>query len=764
MGKNNISRRILDWPGFPLFSLAAIISLFFIESFFTNKIFLPYGREWEVIYQWHPYLTFFQSSWHDLKFPLWSQNLFAGFPLAAFPHAGAFYPFNLLYLFLDFARGFPMLVMVHLSCGSMLMFGLLREYNNSRPVSWLCALSFGLSGSFMHIAGYLQMFDTLTWLPGIFWFSLRLARRARYHDFLLLTAFSSLGYLAGCVETILYAWTILYLFLFLTERLLLRRLVLPGLALALSVLICCAQFLISSNYLHNSFRAGSEFNIYSTQWLQLLGIFAPLFPGAPGSGQINSGYVGMLLPLGLIAGFRVKNQKKLKSAAVIIALIVLIFLINLWPLSHIFNAIPVFKFGRVAMRWRIFFPFLMVLWIVAAGGLDALTGETDRKTRRMIFWFVVVFILFQLIWAGADFSKSRQFTLTGVSRLVFFISVLGLGALLYKSKETAFKLKPWMAALLLGCDLFALSFLSMPRTDKTVLDPLDDSKIPGALIPSRMHLISSVPWDLDLWRMLRLDRGEGVIFACIRNGIARHQQVLNKIMPYDFNPTVLNSVRAETLPLLNFLSIRHLLVNNAGIPLTDLQSISPDRPFHLVSSGAFQYHENTACLDLYGLYYSALAVADKEALDMLFIPARFEPARRLFIPPKDIDPVIASQPERVRRPGEVQILEYSDQEVQLEVANDAPAYLSIAQAWYPGWRVWVDGREEKLIRADYAYQAVIIKQPGRHRIILKFLPREFGIGLWVSLVSTMILALLSVTAVIRLSNSGSRQETKPQTV
>jgi hypothetical protein len=358
-----------------------------------------------------------------------------------------------------------------------------------------------------------------------------------------------------------------------------------------------------------------------------------------------------------------------------------------------------------------------------------------------------IFIFMQSCWVYFDYLQSRRFTALFFSRLLLFAVLLLLTWLASKSTDRQFRFKPWMFTLLLTCDLFILSMIAMPRTGKDLFFNIDQCEGRCAHLSAlRSHRVSPIPWDLELWPV-GLEGGDGVIFACIRNGIDQHQQVLNKITNNQFNPTALNSVRPETMPVMNFLAVRRLTVNTNGLGPAERKTLNLPPSFHIFGSGAgMEYYENNASLDFFGLYYSAVVVPDDNVLDVMFSPSKFDPASMLLISPKEIDPAIVSLPGRSRKPGEVKIISDTDQNIELETMTDAPAYLSVAQSYYPGWRAWVDGGEEKIIRADYAYQAVAIKKPGAHRIILKFMPAEFRIGLWTSLASIFIFALLTLAA------------------
>jgi hypothetical protein len=854
---------ILDLAAFYPLSLLALIFFFFIESLFGNTVFMPYRFHSEVAYQWYPYINFFRSVWSAGEFPLWSHNLFSGYPLAAFPHAGAFYPPFSLFMALDFEKAFPLLAMFHLMLRVLLMYGFLREWPHSRFASWLGAAMIALAGFSMQTSGYLQMFNTITWIPGIYWFSLRLVRRARTLDFLALTAFSVLGYLAGGLEILLYSWIAFYIFLFLAEKPSAGRSILPGLSLIASILICAAQFLLTQHYLDQSFRGGYEFNPYQTQWKFFPILLASLLPLFTEGAEASTLYIGFLLPAGFLALIGDQKSKRLVWAVLIIIFIGMVFYINLWPFGYLFNHIPIVKFGRASMRFRMLVPVIILCALPAAGGFETLVKGVNRRSWRLIAGFAVVFCVFQMM--GMIFNYRFQgLTYQGVSRVVLiafiiaFIFWSGWSLRNARRNRELVSIKPSLMIILLFLDLFTFSFLGLPRTSpKDLKPPLDLSFFSNGQVHYRTHMISLIPWDLKLWKTVRLDQGPGHIFACITNGLMRHNELLNRMSQGKYDTFGYRFIRAETLPLLNFLSVRHVLSNKAPVYFSDPQPLNspflkstyhesgdyvaprpprddgsyrmpagsvwtiaaemmdgdeifmgiepaaasscltvgmgteragrpvpvagelvedelpgifrlklpiadaenpnlsimvseqcnnpvkitaPEirnkaRPFSMVWHNHFQLYLNRNSLDLYGLYTAVKVSTDDQAKELLFDAGSFDPALSLIISPEDRDPGMPGGEARPREHGDVRIVKRSDNHVVLETSVPAPCYLSIAESYYPGWRAWLNGEEIKIIRANYAYQALPILRPGTHRIELRFIPTEFRIGLWISLVT-----------------------------
>ena len=79
-------------------------------------------------------------------------------------------------------------------------------------------------------------------------------------------------------------------------------------------------------------------------------------------------------------------------------------------------------------------------------------------------------------------------------------------------------------------------------------------------------------------------------------------------------------------------------------------------------------------------------------------------------------------------PVEVKLLSIASNRVLLEADAGAGGMVVIAQAWFPGWRAYIDNQPATLWRANLAFQAVAAP-PGRHRIELRYEDRAFDIGL-----------------------------------
>jgi uncharacterized membrane protein YfhO len=83
-------------------------------------------------------------------------------------------------------------------------------------------------------------------------------------------------------------------------------------------------------------------------------------------------------------------------------------------------------------------------------------------------------------------------------------------------------------------------------------------------------------------------------------------------------------------------------------------------------------------------------------------------------------------------------------EASYQVATVAPALLVEVDAFAPGWRVFVDGREGTVLQANIFGRAVVVP-PGAHTVEWRFFPRLVVASLfasWIGLVAGLLVLLL----------------------
>ncbi len=79
---------------------------------------------------------------------------------------------------------------------------------------------------------------------------------------------------------------------------------------------------------------------------------------------------------------------------------------------------------------------------------------------------------------------------------------------------------------------------------------------------------------------------------------------------------------------------------------------------------------------------------------------------------------------------------FENQRVDVEVEAEEPSIVVISQTFYHPWHACVDGRPTRLLRANYAFQAVQVPG-GRHHVHLAYQDRAFYAGAVLSAVAIL---------------------------
>jgi hypothetical protein len=127
-----------------------------------------------------------------------------------------------------------------------------------------------------------------------------------------------------------------------------------------------------------------------------------------------------------------------------------------------------------------------------------------------------------------------------------------------------------------------------------------------------------------------------------------------------------------------------------------------------------------------------------EALRTL-LDAAFDPRREIVLPSGG---AAAADPAFH---GQAVITRLGTDRVALDASLSSPGYVVLVDAYDPGWRAWVDGRETPLLRANVAFRAVAVGA-GRHSVEMRYRPRALLVGLALTALTGLILLAAGVAA------------------
>jgi len=103
-----------------------------------------------------------------------------------------------------------------------------------------------------------------------------------------------------------------------------------------------------------------------------------------------------------------------------------------------------------------------------------------------------------------------------------------------------------------------------------------------------------------------------------------------------------------------------------------------------------------------------------------------------------VEEPINFKPSQLDQTANAVVTRLAASEVEVRVNTGAPAFLITSDAYYPGWRVSVDGAPAQLYQTDYALRGVSVPA-GTHVVRFEFRPASFYYGAGLSVLSLLLL-------------------------
>jgi hypothetical protein len=181
--------------------------------------------------------------------------------------------------------------------------------------------------------------------------------------------------------------------------------------------------------------------------------------------------------------------------------------------------------------------------------------------------------------------------------------------------------------------------------------------------------------------------------------------------------------------------------------------LSDQGRFRLAHSGDVKIYENLDVLDRAFLVHRGAMAADDEAALAMMRDVSFDPTAEVILSEVEGSgaegAVVAGDVAPVTVEERARVTHYAPERVEIEVTVEAPGYLVLTDAWYPGWEATVDSVPVPIYRADLLFRAVAVRA-GNHRVVFAFRPVSLRVGAGVSLAG---LVGLGVVAALALSKA-----------
>ncbi len=673
----------------------------------------------------YPFRHFLLESLEKGQLPLWASKVSGGYPLFA-EGIGGLYPLYLISGFLPLPVSVNFTIVTTYLLLGLFSYLLLREFGLSRLSATFGAVNLSLSGFAINQLMHWEILTSFTFFVAQLFFLEKLIKTNKFSYLFLASLMLGLQVLGGHPQMNLYSMIFLGIYFFIKHSLFGQRklfqtitlyiiFALLGIGIAAVQLIPTLEFTLSSTRSAGlSTQAITRYNFSLKDIITFILPYAKFDPSHTSEALIANGwptdekygYVGIFcLALALLAVF--KLFKKDGRVVILTVILVFSFLLSLGGETFLgfVLLLPPFNFFRLPLRFLMFVDFSLVM--LAAFGLEELLKATARGKE-----------------------KGRLSTIAGV-----VLIILSFANIYYYGQ----KLHPPVSAD---------KWYKQPEVAKFLRENLK----PGERVINEHYYYPTYRIFMgkpELW-----DNPQ--IFINLRNLIPVFNNLLDNI---DMTSGVANS---GGLKIGRYNDLELYLV------FSGLKYPTPEKPE--ISDGYIFINR------LLGTRYVLLTEEVKNPLlrlvyktdfdngqDQVFVYEFTDYFPRAFMVPKaemalpaDIkkhlidgdfsikDKIFLEEKTdwgaRGGYAGTVEIKNYQDQAVSLETLASGDGFLFLSDNYYPGWKAYLDGKETKIYRADYAFRAVQVPE-GSHKVIFKYEPESFKYGGIISLFSLSVVAL-----------------------
>lgn len=764
----------------PVFILLLFTCLFFSDTLFGNKIFIH--RDLSRFF--YPLREFSISQIKSAQIPLWNPYIHCGSAHIAELQTCVFYPLSIVYLLFSYPVAFNYFIILHVFFAGLFTFILMRAWNHSRYASFFSGLVFMFSGYIISVINLLASLASVIWLPLVILFYDRALSRDWIKNSVITGVFLTFMFLGG-EPAILYATLfILFLMSFGRGKRTIKGLAPLALALLLTAALACFQILPFMEFIRHSSRGIMDFGEASMWSLPPYALLDLLVPYISETDYLYKNYwtrqswllIYYMGLSGLICAFislKFDITKKRRYIFYILALGLVLSFGLYTPLYYfLYRIMPGFRLSRYPIKF--FFMAAFSLAVLAGMGLDYYrenirSSQPLRRFLRSLLAFGVVASFFYLIinlhFAEAyDFINKKmleffpvfmdkkgdlaQLVYVGICNLrrtAGFFMIITLFMFLGASRKMKLNLLIPLLMLVSFLDIFTANKNVYPNMDiEEYLKPGDSVeflKKDNTLFrifnsPATLSQNMFVP-EKDYFEGMsalkeRIAANMGVgfgIYDAYGYGSLynrRHEEIICIITKSDL---------PDETNLLNLLNVKYV------ISPKDFKA----KGYNLVRKNKkVNIYENKNVLPRVFLVNNAVIIKDEYEILETLKRRGFDPSKEVILEEElSFSGAVPEGMTTRSRKGEDKaiILEYSPNKVIIKTKVDTSKFLVLSDSYYPGWKVYVDGREEKIYRADYVLRAVYLRE-GEHIVKFIYDPFSFKIGLIITLLTIIMLIWL----------------------
>lgn len=762
-----MSKAIKSITKLPYILLFTFLVIYFFPIIFQNQVFY-YGD----ILLWFILKKYIFNSIASGVFPLWLPNINSGYPLFADISAGTYYLPSFILFFDTCMKAVSLLVVLHFIIAAFFMFKLGKLYRLSDTAALICGITFSLSGLMVnYIADPSRLF--VVCLYPLFFYSFINMIESRNITWLIATScVLSFQIFAGHIQYVLIELLFIPFFMWRKTDLTIRFRIFRLFAVViLATILSCIILLPSLQIIPLSTRSeiGQDISIhqnFSLNPLNLTRFFFANFWGIKNEGSAwgikdtsTIGYIGFI-PLVFIL-FNIKKLiRNVHAKLLLLCLCISLFISfgTYLPFFRLFiDVIPIFKIFRNPMAFLAIYTFSASL--LAGFAADFFFKEKNKK-KILIAAFFLMGLFGILTYFSIIFNRDIPHNI-----FVTLAQIIHKKLSVFHTNEVDYKIAEFISANLAIAGMFGFIIYLFRRKEILLVIVFLD-----LLIFTRSNFFTIEAKYLE-------KKSQAAIF--LQNNLGNYRYLSSsEIVPYSgiydyFGSLAFQPPFSKEGPHLSdeelkkkFLHELMLIPPNFsmyyGISTVDglityifkdyNQYFKRQEQLNELYQSAGQYNPyikdirsdtsltkidfsrmsfNDEVLDKLAVKY---IVTDRN-LNLLHHRPVFQDGKISIYQNEKVKPRVILTDYAGNIIEEPEIIKEDANMIKIKVKN--PGTLILRDIYYPGWKVFIDGRQMPIEKYEGLFRSTKVDQANQ-TIIFKFLPNAFVYGAVISVVSWVI--------------------------
>lgn len=698
------------------------------------------------------------------QLPFWNSAMLGGYPLLANFQVAIFVPTIIFYFLMSNTSAWTLQIIFQPLISMIGMFLLLRHFGLKKASSLLGSVIFAFSGFSMIWLEWNVHSLVAAFIPYILLAYDKFLQNGKLRYGILLSVFVCLQSFAGYPQVVLYTlfisgvWGILKLKEIGTRRVLFSYFfIICGVALASPFLIPGFELVFNSQRQAETL----DENLRYLPWKNLITLLAPDYFGNPatnnywgeGNYGLNTLYSGLTALLLAAYGFW-KTKGKLIGTFFVFVFFISFVLALPSPLGDLIYDRQIAGLSALSPT-RMFVLVNFTVATMAAFGIEYLS-EINKKYKYLFIPVIFVGLLLTVVFLITKSTKVETISPANLQiaiRNLILPSILTLtfAMILFVNKIGKFrKISFVLLFVLVVFEMFRYGWKFTPFTARELAFP--ETPITKFLEsqpkPFRISTQDTIPMNMWIPYSLESISGYDVVYpvwwAQLNSSIRNSNPNLSPVGRYA-------ELETYQSPWFDFLNVKYVVAikRTLGIPAdageVDYRVQDP-RYKKIFEDRSVAILENTKVQPRAFMVSDWETLDDKSALEKL-VAKDFSLTKKIFI-----NEEFTKFEKSSEIAAAVDYKLYTPNKYQIETNSNKSGLLFVSDVYYPGWEVRVDGKLDKIYKADYAFKAVPVES-GKHLVEFEYKPESFYLGVNVFLITLVLLLINPIINLIKKARS-----------